>query len=155
MPAASIAVKKDPALWQRCRREAIASMGGIFSARAMQLATRLYKARGGRYEGAKPKLGSPRALSLARWTAEDWGYAGKPKQSRYLPKAVRERLTPSERARTNRAKRNATGQWAKQPRDVAAKAARIRKRLWPKPAKGAKKRQSAAQTGKRGAGIGK
>jgi hypothetical protein len=126
--AGVVAVKKDPVLWQRCRREAIARMGGVFSARAMQLATRLYKARGGEYEG--PKRAQAERNSLARWTAEDWGYAGKPRQSRYLPKAVRDRLTPSERARTNRAKRSATGQWSRQPKDVAAKAALIRRKLW-------------------------
>jgi hypothetical protein len=122
-----VAKKLDPALWQRCRREAISSMGGVFSARAMQLATRLYKARGGRYEGAKPRRA---ANSLSRWTAEKWDYAGKHGQSRYLPQAVRERLTQSEKARTNRAKRSASGQWSRQPADVAAKAATIRKKLW-------------------------
>jgi len=120
----SIAVKKDPALWQRARRDAIAKMGGVFSARAMQLATKLYKARGGRYEGPR------RNNSLVRWTKEDWGYAGAQGQSRYLPRAVRSRLTPSEKARTNRAKRSAQGQWSRQPADVAAKASRIRRSLW-------------------------
>lgn len=100
-------------------------MGGTFSARAMQLATRMYKARGGGYVGAK----RPASNSLARWTREDWGYAGRPGESRYLPKAVREQLTPSERRRTNLAKRRSTTQWSKQPSDVAAKAARIRKSL--------------------------
>lgn len=100
MPA--VARKLNPALWKRAREDAVASMGGVFSARAMQVATKLYKARGGRYEGRKPAAGTN---SLARWTAEDWGYAGKRGASRYLPKAVRARLTPSERARTNAAKR--------------------------------------------------
>jgi hypothetical protein len=122
---ASTAVKTDPALWRRVRGEAIAKMGGTFSARAMQLATRMYKARGGGYVGAK----RPASNSLARWTHEDWGYAGQPGESRYLPKAVREQLTPSERRRTNLAKRRSTTQWSKQPPDVAAKAARIRKSL--------------------------
>jgi hypothetical protein len=103
-------------------------MGGKFSARAMQLATRLYQARGGGYVGRRPSL--PSANSLRRWTAEQWDYAGRRGESRYLPAAVRARLTPSERRRTNAAKRGASSQWSRQPADVARKAARIRRALW-------------------------
>jgi hypothetical protein len=102
-------------------------MGGVFSARAMQLAVQLYKRHGGGYRTRKP---AARANALQRWTAEDWGYAGRPGASRYLPRAVRERLTPSERRRTNRTKRESPRQWSRQPADVARKAAAIRRRLW-------------------------
>lgn len=44
--------RTDPALWELCKEEAVKSMGK-FSARAMQRAVVLYKARGGGYEGEK------------------------------------------------------------------------------------------------------
>jgi hypothetical protein len=119
--------RTKPALWESSKRQAIARMGGKFSARAMQLAVRLYKSQGGGYRTKRP---AARNNSLRRWTAEDWGYAGRPGDSRYLPRAVRERLTPRERQRTNAAKRRSRSQWSAQPRDVAAKAARIRRTLW-------------------------
>ncbi len=114
--------RTHPALWERSKRDAIAKMGGKFSARAMQLAVRLYKSRGGGYKTRKSQDNS-----LVRWTAENWGYVGKPRQSRYLPQKVRERLTPSEKRRTNLAKRKAQSQWSPQPKDVALKTSRIRK----------------------------
>lgn len=120
-----------PALWEACKEAAVGRMGGRFSARAMQLAVQLYKRAGGGYRTPKPPA---RANALRRWTAEDWGYAGRAGASRYLPRAVREKLTPSERRRTNRAKRAATGQWSRQPADVARKAAAIRRGLWRPPA---------------------
>jgi len=42
-------------LWARKKAEAKAKMGGKHSARAMQLATRLYQKAGGGYRGNKPK----------------------------------------------------------------------------------------------------
>lgn len=127
MPTSASPIRSNPALWERCKRDAISRMGGKFSARAMQLAVRLYKARGGRYAGGKPSV---RTNSLRRWTAEDWGYVGKPLQSRYLPRAVRDKLTPSERRRTNAAKKRSAAQWSRQPSDVAKKASAIRRSLW-------------------------
>jgi hypothetical protein len=121
--------RSHPALWEKSKRDAVARMGGKFSARAMQLAVRLYKSRGGGYKGKKPET---RTNALRRWTAEDWGYVGKPGESRYLPRAVRERLTPSEKRRTTSAKKRAPTQWSRQPTDVALKAARIRRSLWRK-----------------------
>jgi hypothetical protein len=109
--------RTHPALWERSKRDAIAKMGGKFSARAMQLAVRLYKSRGGGYKTSKSQDNS-----LVRWTAENWGYVGK-----FLPQKVRERLTPSEKRRTNLAKRKAQSQWSPQPKDVALKTSRIRK----------------------------
>lgn len=119
--------RTHPALWERSKRDAVSKMGGKFSARAMQLAVRLYKSRGGGYKTKKPRVASN---SLMRWTAEDWGYVGKPGQSRYLPRKVRERLTPSEKRRTNLAKRKSVSQWSRQPQDVARKSSRIRGSLW-------------------------
>jgi|TARA_B100001939_G_scaffold337765_1_gene342529 hypothetical protein len=54
--------------------------------------------------------------SLKKWTDEDWGYVTKKdekkpksKRGRYLPKRVRDSLTPSQKAATNRKKRKAGG----------------------------------------------
>ena len=57
---------------------------------------------GGEYKGKKTKT------SLSKWTEEDWGYVGEEKKSRYLPKAVRAKLTPAEKAATSRAKNKGT-----------------------------------------------
>jgi hypothetical protein len=53
--------------------------------------------------------------SLKRWGNEDWGYINKgdkkkPKaeRGRYLPKSVRQSLTPSQKVAENRKKRRAT-----------------------------------------------
>tara|TARA_R110002020_G_scaffold79858_1_gene199662 strand:+ start:400 stop:630 length:231 start_codon:yes stop_codon:yes gene_type:complete len=48
--------------------------------------------------------------SLKKWGDEDWGYVGKEGSSRYLPKAARDSLTPSQKAAGNRRKRKATAQ---------------------------------------------
>jgi hypothetical protein len=45
-------VRTHPELWEACKSEAIAK-AGKFSARAMQQAVLLYKARGGGYIGEK------------------------------------------------------------------------------------------------------
>lgn len=75
--------------------------------------------------------------SLKKWTEEDWGTrSGKPSTQgpkatgeRYLPKAAREALSPSEYAATTRAKRQGTKagkQFVKQPKRIAQKTARYR-----------------------------
>jgi hypothetical protein len=122
-------VRTHPVLWERSKVDAVRRMGGKFSARAMQLAVKLYKARGGSYKGRKP---APKRNALMRWTVEDWGYVGAAGRSRYLPKKVRDKLTPVEKRKTSRAKNAASKQWSKQPADVAKKAARIRKAMWAK-----------------------
>jgi hypothetical protein len=119
-------IRSNPALWEKSKKRAVAKMGGKHSARAMQYAVYLYKQSGGKYKGSKP---SSRENSLARWTAERWGYTNG-KGSRYLPEKVRKSLTPSERRRTNAAKRRSSAQgkqWSRQPSDVAKKASRIRR----------------------------
>lgn len=129
---ADVAKKTDPAKWERAKASAKAKMGGKHSARAMQLATKLYKESGGGYSGAKSS-----SNKLAKWTKEDWGTkSGKPSTvgkdatgERYLPKKAREALTPSEYAATTRAKREGTKkgkQFVAQPKKIAAKTARYR-----------------------------
>ena len=53
--------------------------------------------------------------SLVSWTRQEWGYLNpddenKPraKRGRYLPKSVRENMTPSQKARENAKKRKAS-----------------------------------------------
>jgi|TARA_R100001163_G_C5051852_1_gene188603 hypothetical protein len=46
--------------------------------------------------------------SLKKWGKEDWGYAGKKKRSRYLPKKTRDALTSSQKAAANATKNAAT-----------------------------------------------
>lgn len=82
-------------------------MGGKHSARAMQLAVKYYKDAGGTYSGKK-KSGN----KLKKWSDQKWDYVSKgdkkkpkSKRGRYLPKSVRESLSPSEKASTNRKKR--------------------------------------------------
>ena len=131
MPA-GVAKKTDPAKWERAKASAKAKMGGKHSARAMQLATKLYKESGGGYSGAKAS-----GNKLAKWTKEDWGTkSGKPSTvgkgatgERYLPKKAREALSPSEYAATTRVKREGTKQgkqFVPQPKKIAAKTARYR-----------------------------
>ena len=54
--------------------------------------------------------------SLKKWGKQKWGYitkadAKKPKskRGRYLPKSVRDKMTPSQKAASNRKKRKAGG----------------------------------------------
>lgn len=91
---AESATKTNPGLWESAKREALGKMGGKHSARAMQLATQIYKKKGGGYKGAKP---SAATNSLRKWTAQKWKWSGgdKPGQGGrgvYLPEKKVERL---------------------------------------------------------------
>jgi len=126
---AEVAKKTDPAKWERAKTKAKAQMGGKHSARAMQLATKLYKEDGGGYSGAKSS-----GNKLSKWTKEEWGTKSGEKSSetgeRYLPKAAIKSLSPAEYAATTRAKRAGTAagkQFVKQPAEIAKKTARHRK----------------------------
>ncbi len=69
--------------------------------------------------------------SLKKWTSQKWDYVSKgdkkkpkSKRGRYLPKSVRESLSPGQKAYENRKKRKATKagkQRAKYSRKVRAK----------------------------------
>jgi len=122
--------RTNEALWEKAKSQAKAKMGGKHSARAMQLAGKLYREKGGGYTGAKTKA----QKSMSKWTKEDWGpKSGKPSGEtgeRYLPKKAREALTPSEYAATTRAKREGTKkgqQFVPQPKRIAAKTAPYRR----------------------------
>ena len=95
---AGTAVKTDPAKWEKAKSDAKARMGRKHSARAMQLATKLYKDRGGGYKGKKKET------SLSRWTKQDWKYSGKDKpgpggEGVYLPKSKIEGMRKTEAGR--------------------------------------------------------
>ena len=126
--------RTNEALWERSKARAKAKMGGNHSARAMQLAGKLYREAGGGYTGEKTK----EQKSMTKWTKEDWGTkSGKnstigPKATgeRYLPRKAREALSDKEYAATSRAKREGTKQgkqFVKQPKKIAEKTAKYRK----------------------------
>jgi len=110
-----IAVKRDPEKWEDAKRDAVSRMGGKHSARAMQLASKIYKDRGGEYAGKKPSASNN---SLRTWTKQDWKWSGgdKPGQGGsgvYLPSRAVSALksTPQGRDKLDRAadvKRDAT-----------------------------------------------
>jgi hypothetical protein len=121
-------------LWEASKAQAKAKMGGKHSARAMQLAGKIYKEKGGSYSGEKTES----QKSLTKWTKEEWGTkSGKPSTQgpkatgeRYLPKKAIEALSKEEYARTSAKKREDTKkgkQFSKQPESVAKKTARFRK----------------------------
>lgn len=130
---ARTATRTDPKLWERVKAQITrgdkGGRPGQWSARKAQLAVHEYKRRGGGYAGPKSADNA-----LRQWTKEDWGTrSGRDSRAtgeRYLPKAARERLSPSEYARTSAKKRADTAkgkQVSKQPKDVAAKTAKARK----------------------------
>jgi hypothetical protein len=123
----TVSTKLDPAKWSKAKAKAKAKMGG-HSARAMQLATKYYKADGGRYKGPKKK-----SNKLSKWTKQEWKTkSGKPSSQtgeRYLPKKAIASLSPKEYAATTEAKRKGTAagkQFVKQPKTIAKKTKRYR-----------------------------
>jgi len=122
--------RTNEALWEKAKSQAKAKLGGKHSARAMQLAGKIYREKGGGYTGSKTKA----QKDLSKWTKEDWGTkSGKPSGKtgeRYLPKKARESLTSAEYAATTRAKREGTKkgkQFVPQPKKIAEKTAKFRK----------------------------
>ena len=121
--------RTNETLWERSKAEAKSKMGGKHSARAMQLAGKIYRDKGGGYTGSKTSA----QKSMSKWTKEDWGTkSGKPSSKtgeRYLPKKARASLTASEYASTTRAKRAGSRQgkqFVPQPKKIAQKTARFR-----------------------------
>lgn len=112
--ADGIAKKKDPAKWSQCKSKAKAALGGKWSGRAAQHATRCYKKAGGKYEGKKP---SSKDNKLKKWGKEKWqtkdGPGDKAKQAdgstkRYLPRKAWSKLSKKEKNRTDAKKRAAS-----------------------------------------------
>ena len=117
-------------LWESAKAQAKAKMGGKHSARAMQLAGKIYKDKGGGYAGEKTEA----QKSMTKWTKQEWTtLSGKPSKGkrRYLPKAAWSALSESEKKATNAAKaagNKAGKQFVAQPESVAAKTAKYRKK---------------------------
>jgi hypothetical protein len=124
----SSAKKTNPSLWESSKKKAIARMGGKHSARAMQLAVKLYKKAGGGYKGVKKASNSLSKWSKQKWRTSDGKKSGGKK--RYLPDAAWKALSPAEKRATNRAKAagNRKGkQFVKQPKSIAKKVRKYRK----------------------------
>ena len=123
----AVAKKTKPALWDRAKAQAKAKMGGKHSARAMQLATKIYKKAGGGYRGSKSS-----SNKLSKWGKQKWQTSSGKKSEgkrRYLPKKAWKALTAKEKSATNAAKArgNKKGkQFVKQPKGIAAKTKRFR-----------------------------
>jgi len=127
--------RTNPKLWEKAKRDAIKKLGGRFSARAMQLAGRLYRERGGRYCGDKTK----RQQALTKWTAEKWTTAsgkkacrkvrGRTVCDRYLPAAAWKKLTAAQKRATQAKKRSSTKQFVKNT-PAAARAGRAARRAF-------------------------
>ena len=122
-------VRSNPQLWEKSKSEAKAKLGGKHSARAMQLAGKIYKEKGGDYSGPKTKA----QKSLTKWTKEEWSTkSGKPSSEtgeRYLPKKAIKALTPAEYSATTKAKKEGTSkgkQFVAQPKAIAKKVAKFR-----------------------------
>lgn len=121
------AKKTKPALWDKAKAEAKSRMGGKHSARAMQLAVKIYKKKGGGYSGAKSS-----SNKLSKWSKQKWRTSsGKPSEGkrRYLPDKAWKSLSAKEKAATNRAKAkgNKKGkQFVSQPKAIAAKIKKFR-----------------------------
>lgn len=85
---------------------------GQWSARKAQLLAQEYKAKGGKYSGAK----TAKQKSLSKWTKEEWGTkSGKPSTQgpkatgeRYLPKKAIKKLSAAEYKATSDKKRRGT-----------------------------------------------
>jgi len=60
--------RANPRKWETAKKDAVAKMGGKHSARAMQLAAKLYRERGGTYSGGKTTA----QKSMTKWTKQKW-----------------------------------------------------------------------------------
>lgn len=116
LAAKGVATKTNPSLWARAKAQAKARMGGKHSARAMQLATKIYKKGGGGYSGRKPSASSNK---MVKWTKQKWrtrpgtGRIAKKESgrtSRYLPEKKWRSLSKSEQVATDRKKLSSTRQ---------------------------------------------
>ena len=103
MPTAE---RTDEKLWTRVKNKLLKENDNKWDARLAQRAVRAYKDAGGGYTNKVPRA----KTSLAKWTKEDWGYAGKPDSSRYLPTKVRKSLTVAETRKENKLKGSKKGQ---------------------------------------------
>lgn len=125
--------RSNPELWEKAKAQAKAKMGGKHSARAMQLAGKIYKDKGGSYTGSKTE----EQKSLSEWTKQKWRTkSGKPSTigpgatgERYLPEKAIKSLSAKEYAATSKAKKEGTKagkQFVSQPKSIANKVKKFR-----------------------------
>jgi len=110
--------RANPRKWERAKKDAVSRMGG-HSARAMQLAAKLYRDRGGKYTGGKTTA----QKSMTKWTKQKWRTkSGKPSSEtgeRYLPTKAINRMSDSRYAASTAKKRKDTKagkQYSSQPK---------------------------------------
>lgn len=128
-----------PKLRERLKKKIMAGSkggkAGQWSARKAQMLAKAYEKAGGGYKGGKRKS----QKSLSKWTKEDWGTkSGKksvqgksPTGERYLPRKTRDKLSATEYLMTSAKKRRDMKkgkQFSKQPKKIAKKTARLRKK---------------------------
>jgi hypothetical protein len=113
-----------PDLWEKAKKEALQKMGGLHSARAMQLAGKIYRDMGGGYTRTKTDA----QKSLTKWTKEQWrtksGLPSLETGERYLPTAAIKSLSAAEYGATSRVKRAGMKkgkQYVKQPKSIIDK----------------------------------
>ena len=99
------ALRNNERLWSKIKKVLLDENDGKWNARMAQRAVKIYKQKGGTYKETSIKR---EKTSLHKWTKEDWGYIDKP-GGRYLPKKVRDSLTPQERLLENTKKRGKLG----------------------------------------------
>lgn len=118
--------RTNPQLWEKVKqiikKSPKGGKPGTWSARKAQLSVALYKKKGGGYRGAKKSCNS-----LTKWSKEDWGYItpNDKKYGRYLPRKVREQLTPREKAIENRKKGRKHGVHVPYSKSVLKKVSKV------------------------------
>jgi hypothetical protein len=120
--------RKDPELWEQVKEEAILKLGK-HSARAIQLAGKIYRELGGEYTDDL----KPNQQSLKKWTNEEWmtksGLPSSITGERYLPKKIIENLSDKEYNKTSKLKREGMEkgiQYVKQPKEIIEKIKEIK-----------------------------
>jgi hypothetical protein len=121
--------RTKPELWEKSKKIAMEKIGGVHSARAMQLAGKIYREKGGGYYGKKTKA----QKDLTKWTKEDWRTkSGQPSLKtgeRYLPAKAIKALSGAEYGATTRIKRvgmKEGKQFIKQPKTIIEKVKKFR-----------------------------
>ena len=121
--------RTKPELWEKSKKIAMEKIGGVHSARAMQLAGKIYREKGGGYYGDKTKA----QKDLTKWTKEDWrtksGQASLKTGERYLPAKAIKALSGAEYGATTRIKRAGMKegkQFIKQPKTIIEKVKKFR-----------------------------
>jgi hypothetical protein len=121
--------RTNPKLWEEAKLEATKKLGG-YSARAAQLAGRIYREKGGGYIGPKTKA----QKDLTKWTKQDWRTkSGMPSGltgERYLPAMAIKALSDKEYKETSKLKKEGMKngiKYVKQPKAIAEKVKKYRK----------------------------